>query len=74
MKGKYRPVLMFHPRRRVVTVQFGVRVTADWTATVTVRGQRLSREHLFTPYQTAGKHQPIVSADRVLWVFKGSSQ
>ena len=65
---------MVHPRRRVVTVEFGVRLTAEWTASVTARGQRLSREQLFTLYQTVGKHQPIESAERVLWVFEGSSQ
>lgn len=74
MRRKYQPMLMLHPRRRAVTVQFGVRVTADWTAPVTARGQRLSREHLFTLYQTVGKHRPVESAERVLWVFKGSSQ
>lgn len=74
MRGKHWPVLMLHPRRRVLTVQFGVGVTADWTATVTARGQRLSREHLFLLYQTVGMHQPMKSAKRVLWVFKGSSQ
>lgn len=40
----------FTRRSTVVTVQFRVRVTADWTAPVTARGQRLSREHLFTLY------------------------
>lgn len=74
MRRKYQPMLMLHPRRRMVTVQFGVRVTADWTAPVTARGQRLSREHLFSLYQTVGKHQPVESAECVLWVFKGSSQ
>lgn len=56
MRGKYQPVLMLHPRRRVVTVELGVRVTADWTTPVTARGQRLSREHLFTLHQTVGKY------------------
>jgi len=65
---------MVHPRRIVAIVQFGVRVTADCTAPVTARGQRLSREHLFTLYQTVGKHQPMANAERVLQVFKGSSQ
>ena len=41
-------------------------MTADWTASVTARGQRLSGEHLFTAYQRAGTHKPLKS--------KGSSQ
>lgn len=48
----------------MVTVQFGVRVTADCTAPVTVRGQRLSREHLFTLYQTVGKDGPTANTQR----------
>lgn len=62
MIRKYQTVLMLSSRSRVAVVQFGVRATADCTALVTARGQRLSREHLFTLYQTVGRHQPKASA------------
>lgn len=63
MIRKYQPVLMLSSRSRVAVVQFGVRATADCTALVTARGQRLSREHLFTLYQTVGKHQPKANVE-----------